>query len=474
MRSVGLALFGATVAGFVATPQPRRIVFLALAVAVWIAFSFFVQLSRRNREVPVDEIGTWYIALVTLYAVVPLLVYLVVGGEYSFLSDMRLFAAQPSASIVARIALYYDLYLATFAAVYLWTRARTYPAMAFAAPGNTRTFVIIALWMASVALIPLVLPRLTGAAGYAEAYAQIAALPLAVRQVFRLHQGTQFVLTVALVIVAFSNFRRLWWILPVWLANLAYLTVRGGGARASLMVSLGASMVLYHRYVRPFTWRRAVLIGVTGVVLFLGLGVLRTYRQLSSAAEAGVVTPTSVSGGEFEALFANAVDLEERMRLSRGAGVPPQRYASELFAAVPSQLLPFEKVDLADWYAASFYPEARELGHGFAFGVIAQSLVGYGLLELLLRAALLGFVFARLHGYYRRNSGSFWVTVFYVWLIVWTYNSFRNTSLSFLSSTVQQFLPTVLVVEAATYLFKRGSESLNATELAIPAESPKA
>lgn len=474
MRSTGLGLFVATVVGLVATPQPRRIVFLALAAAVWIAFWFFVQLARRNKEVPVDEIGTWYVALVTLYAAVPLLVYLIVGGEYSFLSDLRLFAAQPSATRVVRIALYYDLHLATFAAVYLWTRARSYPEMEFASPGNTRKFVIVGLWLASVALIPLVLPQVTGAAGYAESYAQIASLPLGVRQIFRLHQGTQFVLTVALVIVVFSNFRRLWWILPIWLTNLAYLTVRGGGARASLMVSFAASLVLYHRYVRPFTWRRAILIGATGVVLFLGLGVLRTYRQVQSAAEVGAISPVSVSGGEFEALFANAVDLEERMRLSGNAGVPPQRYASEILAAVPSQFLPFKKIDLADWYAASFYPEARELGHGFAFGVIAQSLVGYGLLELVLRGALLGFIFARLHGYYRRNSGSFWVTVLYVWLIVWAYNSFRNTSLTFLSATLQQFLPTVLVVEAATYLFKRGSELVNASELAMPAEPPKA
>lgn len=474
MRPGWLALLAATLLGWAAVPAPRRIVFAALAAAVWIAVLFFVHLARRNKEVPVDEIGTWYVALVTLYTVIPLLVYLIVGGEYSFLSDVRLFLLQPSPRSVARVALYYNLYLAVFAAVYLWTRARSYAAIDFAAPGNTRTFVIIGLWMASVALIPLVLPRLTGTSGYAEAYAQIGALPLAVRQVFRLHQGTQFVLTVALVIVVFSNFRRLWWILPIWLTNLAYLTVRGGGARASLMVSLAASMVLYHRYVRPFTWRRAMLIGTAGVVLFLGLGVLRTYRQIQSAGGVGAVSPTSVSGGEFEALFANAVDLEERVRLSGSAGAPPQRYASEVFAAVPSQLLPFPKIDLADWYAATYYPEARELGHGFAFGVIAQSLVGYGLLELVLRAALLGFIFARLHGFYRRNSGSFWVTVFYVWLIVWTYNSFRNTSLSFLSSAIQQFLPTLLVVETASFLLKRGSEDLGRGLPALRPDAPAA
>ena len=73
----------------------------------------------------------------------------------------------------------------------------------------------------------------------------------------------------------------------------------------------------------------------------------------------------------------------------------PSRYVSGLTAAIPSQVLPFEKIDRPAWYLSTFYPIFGDAGGGFACGAISQALVGFGLIELVLRGALVGFVFAR-------------------------------------------------------------------------------
>ena len=146
--------------------------------------------------------------------------------------------------------------------------------------------------------------------------------------------------------------------------------------------------------------------------------------------------------------------------------VPIGFHFTDLVAVIPSQLLPFQKVDLADWYVSKFYPEAKESGQGLAFGVIAQSIIGWTWLELAIRGVILGFVFAKLHSFYRRHGSRLWVTIFYVWLTVYAYQSFRATSFTLWPLFLQWFVPTVIVIESARTVLrvagatsKRGSHT---------------
>jgi hypothetical protein len=51
-----------------------------LAVGILIAAGFFIILSARSEIVPIVEIGTIFVAVVTVYFVVPLAVYLALDG----------------------------------------------------------------------------------------------------------------------------------------------------------------------------------------------------------------------------------------------------------------------------------------------------------------------------------------------------------------------------------------------------------
>src|SRR5260370_26063259 len=130
------------------------------------------------------------------------------------------------------------------------------------------------------------------------------------------------------------------------------------------------------------------------------------------------------NGGEFESLFGNAWDIWRRKSVDGLHDIPFQLYLSDFFAAVPSQLLPFEKMDYATWYLTSFYPEIRNAGGGLAFGVVPQAILGFGLPELAIRAAALGVLYAWLRRYSLTHANMLWPYLGYLWLTACSYQSF--------------------------------------------------
>src|SRR5690606_9777988 len=90
------------------------------------------------------------------------------------------------------------------------------------------------------------------------------------------------------------------------------------------------------------------------------------------------------------------------------------------------QLWPFQKLSGADWYLIQIGQDGT--GAGFMWGVIAQSLVGFGKVELMLRGLLLGWFLAYVHRWYQRRYTKFLPTVFYTVLCLSTLWTFRDTT----------------------------------------------
>ena len=409
---------------------------------------FFRVLRARSVTVPLDEIGSWYLTAVSIYAVLPLIVFLLVGLEYTPLNDSRLFSLQPSPDEVGAVGWLYALYMGAFAWTYLATRGpsvQAEPARPVFPPSTIG--IVIALW-AGITLATNVLGTssgLAGSSGTESGYAMFEQLPLALRQGIRLLSGMLMVLTVLLLAWLFSDFKRRRWIIAAWLVLLLVPMLTSVGSRAMTVLSLIACIMLYHRLVRPLSVRVAIIGGVMGLAVFLALGILRAFRGAASPGDFVV----GLHGGEFEALFGNAIDLRARLATGEIHAKPFSFYVGDLLSFLPSQVLPFQKVDLSDWYIATFYPDAREAGSGFAFGAIAEAVLGWGWFEAVLRGALVGYLYARLNVYYRRHGHRMWVTVFHVWMTLWCYNSFRNSTFTMVSAIVQQFIPTMVLVEVA-------------------------
>lgn len=266
---------------------------------------------------------------------------------------------------------------------------------------------------------------------YTGSYSAVNALPLGLRQIFGVATTARFVLVILALLFMFSR-HRIWW-LPLWVWIIAQFgsAITAQGSRTGLMATLAVCVVLYDRFVRRVTAWQAISLAVIGVVVFLVLGMVR--------AGAGVFVP-----GEFLSVFTNAIDLHSRQPLSVPLGV----YLTEFFSIVPSQLWPIEKIDAATWYVTSFYPDHATAGGGLAFGVVAQGVIGLGIAEIAVRGLLMGWLSAVVFRWYRNRSANIWVTTVYLWLLVFSYQSIRATSLILFGPLLQRLLPLFLFLWA--------------------------
>jgi hypothetical protein len=132
--------------------------------------------------------------------------------------------------------------------------------------------------------------------------------------------------------------------------------------------------------------------------------------------------------------------------------IPAQLYVSDFLAPVPQQLLPMKKVDPSVWYL-----DVRGIndGAGYMFGVVAQSVVGCGLIELALRGAIVAVLFAWAHRWYAQRSSQFLPTLVYVWLCVWSFYTFRASTFYLLSPIIYRILPAVSLIYFSARLIRR-------------------
>ncbi len=216
----------------------------------------------------------------------------------------------------------------------------------------------------------------------------------------------------------FREYKKYRLLIFAWLAVEAIIVVGGLGSRSPLVFLVLMIGILYDRFVK----RIRPLVALTGAVLFLaGYTIFGFVRGYSSPEGSNATLLTA--NNEFEAMFANAFDLYRRAENGTLPPVPPQVRFHDFVAPIPSQILPFEKLDESTWYARVLGIETT--GAAYAFGVMAEGAIGWGVLELLLKGMLTGYLLARLQRWYKSNSSKYWVVVIYVYLEVSCYWLFR-------------------------------------------------
>lgn len=446
MRIMYMLAIAAVMGVALAFASPTRDQWQALAPllsAIAVVVMFGHVLLGRSRVFPLDDIGFWHVSFVSLYVVLPLAVFLALGLQYTPLNDSRLFSADPSPALVGRIGWYHVVYLACVASAYLWTvRRHEVPSNRTSSVPFEWALVAMLIWLfCELFFVGLGFFFQLSAESYLDAYVVVERLPLFARQFYRLVGGMRVVVSLVVLMWIMSGYSRRRWFLWAWLLLIVLETFVGGGSRTTLMTTIAATAILYHRFVRPLSLRLALAGAVVVIVGFTALGIR---RQLQFAGEG---QPTvGIGAGEFDAMFANALDLDQRVQNHEVSLELPALYLSELLAPVPSQLLPSPKRDLGIWYLDTFYPERREAGEGLAFGVIPQSLVGFGWPEIAVRAALIGWMLGLIARWDRRRGHRPWVVGIYLWFTVLSYQTFRNSTFVLLGMFVQQVIPTIVVL----------------------------
>jgi hypothetical protein len=427
--------------------EERLPVLLPILVLTGIAAAFCQLVRRRTAGAfPYFEIGVVYVAVVWLYATFPLVGFLVNGLKQGPLNDLRLYIFRPSADEIGSLGWYQVAHLASVAAVYLAWRGRgRLPEPRFPSVDRATLVATVVAYVAIRAyLLFLKVYFDLFAATYMQSYQLVRRLPLEHAQLANHLGGATFILELVILTSLFAGYPRWRLVIAGWLVMAASLGFTQLGNRTELALLMGAVLFMYQRAVRRLQFRHVAACGAICLSGFLLLGFVRaggTLATLTAGAH-----PLFGYASEFENNLANAYDVGRLKALGLIRDLPTAFYLADLFALVPQQILPVEKVNPPVWYVNTFYPDYAEGGGAFAFGTIAESVLGGGWIDAGARGAALGLLLAQVHRWYARSDGRLWPFIFYVWATVSAYNSFRGTTFMLVGLAVYRFVPVCIGV----------------------------
>lgn len=455
--------------------EPERILWVPIAVSLTVFTAFFCRYLRAGAPLPLFNIGVFAGAFFLLYVIVPPLWLMLSGLSYSVLSDSQLYYYQPSPQEYVKVTWLYVGFYSTFCLVYALVCPSTpIPKVSVAALDRPTMFafllvsgVIVATCsVAALALGVEINPDF--ATNIDENYQKLLALPLVVRQLFGILIRLQLVAKLALIYYGTSQWQNRGWRYGT-LALLAFTIAQNiivQGERTDVFALVLAFLFCYHRYVRPFKAKLIIVAAPLMLALFLAAGLLRGGKQtafgatldkmdlvdLQSLAQLFFTMPT-----EFSVIFSGNFGLYQMQLHGEMHPSPWTVYAYEPLLLIPQQLLPFEKANPQQMYVDQ--TPVRPFPGYYMFGPIAQSIIGFGWIELVLRAALLALIFAFLHQKVLREPDRFWTNALYLYMLIFSYYAIRSTTFTFVYFIVFGFFPIYALTKMTRAILLRVSRA---------------
>src|SRR5215831_14437993 len=303
-----LILFGLAIVLAIFFDQPALPLLFPIGAVVACGAVFVRLLGRGQPGIPYFEIGTIYAAVVSLYALYPLIGFVVNGLSYSIYNDDRLVQANPSSFEISRVGWFYVLHLASFMGVYLLTRRGAVSERPRWDRPRLRTLSAAVVVFVIITVFFLILDEqfsLTSGS-YFESYLAFNQLPVGIGQIATLLDGVRFTVELIILAAMFFDYKKYRLLIFSWLAFIVILTFTRLGNRTEMVLLLLSAAILYHTLVRPFSTKAVALAAAGGLAMFLVLGFLRE-GWLFGGGGAGY-NPFAYSG-EFETIFGNAYDL---------------------------------------------------------------------------------------------------------------------------------------------------------------------
>jgi hypothetical protein len=460
LRVFSLFFVAAALLALALVGEDMRYVLGPAVVVIMLVLLYLCIVSGWDRRLPLFEVATFFVLATAVYSIVPLAQYAMAGFTFGPVSDNRLIQLQPTPREFGGFAWRHVVLLATFVLTYLPARGRRlWPLRDVARPSTVMTIVIVwtavALTGSLWALNLYVDPSNVYAGGTGTEYLR---MPHVLLQVANVSGAVLLTLKQCLVIILLMGWRRRSQRvgLVLWLLAEIAITVAMAESRTTAVMLLLTAVVGYHRIVKPLRVKSAVIVGTVllGFVLIFGL-----FRDIGAAGIRQDRSATVNAANEFQILYGTAYDIYYRKINGMLPPVPPQMYFADFYRLIPSQLLPFYKWDPAEWYVDIL--ELRGTGAGLMFGVIAQGVIGFGWIELIVRGALLALFHAFVHRVYRRYSVSFWATIIYLFILSWVYFAFRSTSFEIFYRLVYYLGPTLIIVKVLTILLSRVTREIS-------------
>jgi hypothetical protein len=433
---------------------------LTPALLLCVIFVIFATLLHaREGRVPLSDIGFICAAVSLCYLVLPVLFYVLSGSEWTPSSDARLQTLLPDQAQLAAFGWDGVMYVLPLCLAYMLTRGGRMPTPLPLQPikvdetcGALAVFGVCRAYQWTVEKVYST--QLITSMSNEEIATQIAgqsALPFphVIAQLNNVIQNVALISKIYIIVLLIRLWRHSRWIPPIvisWLAFEAYSTVQLGGARTYLAFLFLAALISYHRFVRPLSGPE---VAIAGFFVMAGLLVYGYYRDFYfyyfDFKEIDVLQLLSANN-EFQVLLATALDVKRLV--ATGVIAPWQVRWSEFINFIPQQIAPFEKMDPSNWYLT-----LHGSSGGLMFGVMSQAAVGAGRVELVVRGILLGVALGLINRTFARPGLSMTAAVFYVWLVIKIYYTYRATTFYIMTEALLYFAPFVVLTKIAAAIF---------------------
>lgn len=405
------------------------------------------QIGRKSHQhtVRVADLGVAFIWITFLYAFFPFLGIWLARLGIGALADQRLDNEVPDLGLVLSVGSSYAVFMMAFAWVYSRQRvAHSRHPVIWQVPTLTDIRSIVALVF--VIKLGLLLFRFNFGADtsedYISSYTALRDQQILIQQLAGVLTATDFAATVLLMVAAVAYAPRLYFLVAVLVCLQIVIAIAGGGSRSSAFLYAFAFVVVRTAYGRRLRSASLAIFGALGLAAFMVAGLIR------AGVEAGewLLSLQLLQGGEFLSVFYNSLDLLNRHGDADLLAVKVGIYLVDVLRLIPQQIIGDIKVDPATFYVSTFYPEFSDAGGGLAFGAIAESTIGFGWPEALVRGALLGWLYASIANLCLNGKLTVIRTFVYVWFVVMSYQAIRDTTFSTIPRFLMQVLPLLIVL----------------------------
>jgi len=417
---------------------------------------FYSKIYRLEGSQSFVNVGAFYSLVVYIYISLPLIGYWLHDMGYGISDTNRMLRLNPSLDDILLIGFYGATYLSCFMLSFTLFSNKFKPSSRIVLFNTPSFHSLIFLFILTASFMTVLGFYLDfGNKSYLDKFLAVWSLPLLIRQIANHVSGISVIAVIGLLTYLISNFERYRTLTLILLLYEFFATIITLGGRSEVIQYLIAAALLFHLFVKKLRGSAVLLIIIIGLSLALIYGAIRSnaLSDINDWTTPGINLLTE--NNEFDSLYATAIELNILKNNQRLPDIPWQLYLSDLTSLVPQQILSFTKMDYGNWYVTTLYPGYKGMGGGLAFGTLAEAIVGIGLPEVIIRAIIIGFIFALIHKWYLNHRNSFWATSFYIWFLVESYQCFRATSFIFLTYFTYRFVPYFILVLLINGIIKK-------------------
>jgi hypothetical protein len=398
------------------------------------------------------NIGFWLVSTTFIYTIYPIINYYFGGNEFGIFSDNRLSNGNITELDIDIFYSYYLVYFLSLTFFVIIFNLKTFKDQIYIIhlkdffKINLIIYFIIRIILLGVYLLYNInFDRSQHTEGSIDAnLSSFSSAPYIIVQIAVKLNGILSVAKISAIVFMVLNFKKYKYFIISFILIEGLFLVINLGSRTSFFNLLFVFFLVYQQFIRKVKFKSLSIYLLLFLFLFIYLGYVRGVKN-DSDSSIGFNDMFKIAlsiNNEFQVLFATGIEV---LKLSnQGTNFPAILYFNDIVTILPpSQLLPFEKIEAADWYLIN--QGYKNSGTGFMWGVISQSLIGFGHIELALRGFFLALIAKFFHNKITKGVVSYFGMLLYILLCLKAYYTFRNTTLGFISFVVYEFIPFVIL-----------------------------